>query len=102
MYFARAKHVADIMSWKVFHLQIQYLCSLLVFASGQAKYALGVHEYKLGATIQEQLSIPCVCNDLVNLLLRMSLMCIHIKSCVYAYYLRHLHSKDFLATGVSY
>eukprot|EP00308_Calcidiscus_leptoporus_P000830 CAMPEP_0119351088 /NCGR_PEP_ID=MMETSP1334-20130426/361_1 /TAXON_ID=127549 /ORGANISM="Calcidiscus leptoporus, Strain RCC1130" /LENGTH=528 /DNA_ID=CAMNT_0007363807 /DNA_START=10 /DNA_END=1596 /DNA_ORIENTATION=+ len=36
----------------------------------KAKYALGVHEHKLGAAIQEQLSIPCVCNDLTAELLR--------------------------------
>eukprot|EP00310_Coccolithus_braarudii_P006807 CAMPEP_0183360898 /NCGR_PEP_ID=MMETSP0164_2-20130417/56132_1 /TAXON_ID=221442 /ORGANISM="Coccolithus pelagicus ssp braarudi, Strain PLY182g" /LENGTH=538 /DNA_ID=CAMNT_0025535343 /DNA_START=22 /DNA_END=1638 /DNA_ORIENTATION=+ len=34
------------------------------------KYGLGVHEHKLGAVIQEDMNIPCVCNDLTAELLR--------------------------------
>ena len=34
------------------------------------KYALGVAEHKLGASIQEELSTPCVCNELTAELVR--------------------------------
>merc|ERR1719291_280115 len=36
----------------------------------KAKYALGVSEHKLGSIIQEDMSIPCVCNELSGELLR--------------------------------
>jgi len=40
----------------------------------KAKYALGVSEHKLGGQIQEEMGIPCVCNELTGELLRGSRM----------------------------
>ena len=75
------ENINDIAEGVLNPLLKDFLTTYLPIKSGKkAKYALGVAEHKLGGMIQEDVTVPCVCNEMTAELIRGARL--HLKSFV--------------------